>query len=69
MYPFQSLPTDLDAASDGGDQPGDSLWGRDGEGSPDGYVAGDEASSPAQHVQVQELPMGGEEGEDDVEAV
>ena len=69
MYPFQSSPTDPDAASDGGDQPGGSSWGRDGEGSPDGYVAGDEASSPAQRVRVSELLVGGEEGESDVEAV
>ena len=69
MYPFQSSPTDLDAASDGDDQPGDPSQGRDGEGSPDGYVVGDEAPSLAQCVQMQELPVGGEEGEDDVEAV
>ena len=56
-------------ASDEGDQPGDLAWRGDSEGSPDGYVAGDEASSPAQHVQVQELPVGGEEGEGDAEAV
>ena len=45
MYPFQPSPTDLDVASNGGDQPGGFAWGGDGEGSPDGYVAGDEASS------------------------
>ena len=69
VYPFQSSPTHPDATSDGGDEPGDSPWRRDGEGSLDGYVVGDEASSSAQHIQVQELSVGGEEGKDDVEAM
>ena len=69
MYPFQSSPMYPDEVTDGGDQPGDPAWEGGSDGGLDGYVAGDEASSPAQRVRVQELPVGGEEGEDDVEAV
>ena len=69
VYPFQSLPMYPDAASDGGNESRGFPWGRGGEGSLDGYFAGDEASSPAQHVQAQELSVGGEEGKDDVEAM
>ena len=59
----------MDAPSDGGNESGGIAWGGISEGGSDGYVAGDEASSPAQCLQVQELPVGGEEGESDVEAV
>ena len=69
MYPFQSLSAGLNASPDGDNKSGGVAWGSDGEGSIDGYVLGDEASSPAQHLQVSELSVGGEEGESDVEAV
>ena len=69
LYPFRSPPADSDASSNGGDESGGFAWGSDGEGSIDGYVAGDEASSPAQRLRVSELSMGGEERESDVEAV
>ena len=69
MRSFQPSSADPNATPDGGDEPEYPPWGGDGEGGIDGYDAGDEASSPAQCVQVQELSVGGEEGEDDVEAV
>ena len=50
MYPFQFSPVGSDAASNGDNKPGDPSWGGDGGGSIDGYVVGDEASSPAQHI-------------------
>ena len=55
--------------TDGDNESGGIEWEGDGEGSADGYVAGDEASSPAQRVRVSELSVGGEEGESDAEAV
>ena len=36
-----------DASPDGDNESGGVAWGSDGEGGVDGYVAGDEASSPA----------------------
>ena len=69
LHSLQSLLMDPNASPDGGNEPEYPPWGGDGEGGFDGYDAGDEASSPAQHVRVQELSVGGEEGEDDVEAM
>ena len=69
VYPLQSSPADSNATPDGGDQSGSPSWGGDGEGSFDRYVAGDEASSFTQCVRVQELSVGGEEGEGDVETL
>ena len=69
MYPFQSPSASPDVFPDGDNKSGSVAWGGDGEGSADGYVAGDEASSPTQHIQVSELSVGGEEGESDVEAM
>ena len=40
----------VNAFPDGDNESGSVAWGGDGEGSVDGYVAGDEASSLAQHV-------------------
>ena len=57
------------ASPDGDNQSGGVAWGGDGEGSSDGYVAGDEASSPAQRLQLSELSVGGEARESDLEAV
>ena len=54
---------------DGGNESGGVAWGGDGEGSADGYAAGDEASSPAQRVRLSELSVGGETREGDVEAL
>ena len=69
VHPFRSPSVGLNASSDGDNESGGVAWGGDGEGSVDGYVAGDEASSPSQCVWVQELPVGGEKGEGDAEAV
>ena len=69
MYPFRSPSVSLDASPDGDNKSGSVAWGGVSEGGSDGYVAGDEASSPTQHVRVQELPVGGEEREGNVEAV
>ena len=69
VYPFQSPSAGTNASSDGDNGSGGIAWGRDGEGSTDGYVVGDEASSPAQCLQVSELSVGGEEREGDAEAV
>ena len=69
LHPFQSPPAGTNASPDGDNQSGGVAWGGDGEGSSDGYVAGDEASSPAQCLRVSELSVGGEEGEGDVKAV
>ena len=69
MHPFRSPSAGLDVSPDGDNESGGVAWGGDGEGSVDGYVAGDEASSPAQRVRVQELSVGGEEGESDVETM
>ena len=69
MYPFQSPSVGMNASSDGDNESGGIAWGRDGEGSTDGYVAGDEASSPAQRLQISELSVGGEKREGDAKAV
>ena len=69
VYPFRSSSAGTNASSDGDNESGGIARGGDGEGSVDGYVAGDEASSPAQHLQVSELSVGGKEGEGDAEAV
>ena len=69
VYPFRSLSASSDASPDGDNESGSVAWRGDGEGSSDGYVAGDEASSPAQRLRVSELSVGGEEGEGDAEAV
>ena len=69
MHPFRSPSAGSNVSPDGDNESGGIAWGGDGEGSVDGYVAGDEASSPSQCVRVQELPMGGEEREGDVEAM
>ena len=69
VHPFRSLSAGTNASPDGDNESGSVAWGGDGEGSTDGYVAGDEASSPTQHLQVSELSVGGEEREGDVEAV
>ena len=69
MYPFRSLSADADASPDGDNKSGSVAWEGDGEGSTDGYVVGDEASSPAQRLRVLELSVGGEEREGDAEAV
>ena len=69
VYPFRSPSAGTDASPDGDNESGSVAWGGDGEGSTDGYVAGDEASSPAQCLQVLELSVGGEEGEGDVETM
>ena len=69
MHSFQPSSTDPNATSDGGDESEYPPWGGDGEGSVDGYDAGDETSSPAQCVRVSDLLVGGEEREDGVEAV
>ena len=49
MHPFRSPPASADASPNGDNESGGIARGSDGEGSVDGYVAGDEASSPAQH--------------------
>ena len=69
MHPFQSPSVGTDASPDGDNESGGGGWGSNGEGSVDGYAAGDEASSPAQCLRVSELSVGGEEREGDVEAV
>ena len=47
MYPLGSSSAGSDASPDGDNESGGAAWGSDGEGGADGYVAGDEASSPA----------------------
>ena len=69
MRPFGSSSRGLNVSPDGDNKSGGVAWGGDGEGSSDGYVARDEASSPAQCLRVLELSVGGEEGEGDVKAV
>ena len=69
MHPFQSPSAGMDASPDGDNKSGGVAWGSDGEGSVDGYIVGDEASSPAQRLRVSELSVGGEERKGDVEAV
>ena len=69
VYPFRPSSADSDASPDGDNESGGFAWGGDGEGSPDGYVAGDESSSPTQRLQVLELSVGGEEREGSVEAL
>ena len=69
VYPFRSPSADADASPDGDSESGSVAWEGDGEGSTDGYVVGDEASSPAQRLRVSELSVGGEEREGSVEAV
>ena len=69
MYPFRSPSAGSDVSPNGDNESGDLAQGGDGEGSFDGYVARDEASSFPQHVQVSELPVGGEERESGAEAV
>ena len=69
MHPFRFPSVGSNVSPDRDNESGGVAWGGSGEGSVDGYVAGDKASFPAQHIQVQELPVGGEEGESDVEAV
>ena len=49
LHPFRSPPVSVDASSNGDNESGGVTQGSDGEGSVDGYAAGDEASSPAQH--------------------
>ena len=46
----RSLSVGLNVPSDGDNKSGGLAWPGDSEGSFDGYVAGDEASSPTQHV-------------------
>ena len=69
MHPFRSPPGSADVSSNGDNESGGVARKSDGEGSVDGYVVGDEASSPAQHFQMSELSVGGEERESDVEAM
>ena len=69
VHSFQSSSMGVDASPDGDNESGSVAWGGDGEGSTDGYVAGDEASSPAQCLRVSELSVGGVKGEGDVKAV
>ena len=69
MYPFRSPSASADTSPDGDNESGGVTWGSDGEGSVDGYVAGDEASSPAQRLRLSELSVGGEAREGDVEAM
>ena len=47
VHPLGSSSAGSNVPSDGGNESGGVAWGGDGEGSVDGYVAGDEASSPA----------------------
>ena len=47
MYPFRSPSVGSNASPDGDNESGGVAQGGDGEGSVNGYVAGDEASSPA----------------------
>ena len=47
VHPFGSSSAGSDAAPDGDNESGGVAWRGDGEGSPDGYAAGDEASSSA----------------------
>ena len=47
MHSLGSSPAGSDASPDGDNESGGVAWGSDGEGGADGYVAGDEASSPA----------------------
>ena len=47
VYPFRSSSAGSDVSPDGDNESGGVAWGGDGEGSADGYAAGDEASSPA----------------------
>ena len=47
LCPFRSPSAGSDASANGGDESGGVAWGGSGEGSVDGYAAGDEASSPA----------------------
>ena len=47
VYPLGSSSTGSNASPDGDNESGGVAWGGDGEGSVDGYAAGDEASSPA----------------------
>ena len=47
MHPFRSSSAGSNASPDGDNESGGVAWGGDGEGSADGYAAGDEASSPA----------------------
>ena len=44
MHPFGSSSAGSNAPSDGGNESGSVAWGGDGEGSADGYAAGDEVS-------------------------
>ena len=69
VHPFRSPSAGTNASPDGDNESGGVAWGSDGEGSVDGYVVGDEASSPTQHFRMSELSVGGEEREGDVEAV
>ena len=45
VHPFQSPSVGMDVSPDGDNKSGGVAWGSDGEGSVDGYVVGDEASS------------------------
>ena len=47
VHPFGSSSAGSNASPDGDNESGGVAWGGDGEGSVDGYVVGDEASSPA----------------------
>ena len=47
VHPFRSPPASSNASPDGDNKSGGFAQGSDGEGSTDGYVAGDEVSSPA----------------------
>ena len=69
VHPFGSSSAGSDASPDGDNESGGSAWGGDGEGSSDGYVAGDESSSPTQCLRVSELSVGGEEREGSVETL
>ena len=69
VHPFQSPSAGTNASPDGDNKSGSIAWGSDGEGGADGYVVGDEASSPAQCLRVSELSVGGEEREGNAEAV
>ena len=46
MHPFRSLSVGLNVSPDGDNESGSVAWRGAGEGSVDGYVAGDEAPSP-----------------------
>ena len=47
VHSFRSSSTGADVSPDGDNESGGVAWGGDGEGSADGYAAGDEVSSPA----------------------